>query len=497
MTTQTTPETFDVAIVGLGPVGATLAHLLGLRGVNTLVLEREAAAYHLPRAVHFDDEVMRVFQWIGIADELRPQLRINPGMRFVDPNGKLLLDWPRPAEESALGWHPSWRFHQPDLEKLLRARLIERDSVTLRTRCDVSMIEDKGDHVVLRYEDTSSGKVKHVRAKYVVGCDGARSLVRRFMETEMQDLGFHERWLVVDVLLNDEKPELGDHTIQYCNPIRPATYVRSPGKRRRWEISVLPDEDSNAIATETEVWKLLSDWLTPDEAKLERSSVYNFHSLIASDWRRGRLLIAGDAAHQTPPFMGQGMCAGIRDVANLSWKLAEVLQGRSDEGLLDSYQSERGPNTAEFIETAIRLGGLINAADSESALRSAVQKPGSAAELKSIYPPLGPGLGSGKNVGRQFGQPRMNDGRRMDDVAGFHPVIVADDALVAEFAPPEDVCLITTEDSWDATAHLDALDTRAVLLRPDRYILGCAGSAEELAGLLPLLSQKSHAKEVI
>ncbi len=496
MMTQTKPEMFDVAIVGLGPVGATLAHLLGLRGVNTLVLEREAATYHLPRAVHFDDEVMRVFQWIGIADELRPQLRVNPGMRFVDPNGKLLLDWPRPTEESALGWHPSWRFHQPDLERLLRARLAERDSVTLRSSCDVFMIEDESDRIVLRYEDTSAGTVRHVRAKYVVGCDGARSLVRRFMDTEMRDLGFHERWLVVDVLLNVEKPELGDHTIQYCNPSRPATYVRCPGRRRRWEISVHPHEDSDAVAAETEVWKLLSQWLTPDEGRLERSSVYNFHSLIAKDWRRGRMLIAGDAAHQTPPFMGQGMCAGIRDVANLSWKLDEVLRGRSHDSLLDSYQSEREPNTAEFIETAIRLGGLINAADSEGALRAAVQKPGSAAEIKSIYPPLGPGLGSGRNAGLQFGQPRMDDGRRMDDVIGFRPAIVAVHPLLSGFKPPEGVCLVTTEDAHDAGVHLAAFDTGAVLLRPDRYILGCAANQEELLGLLPLLSIKPHEKEM-
>ena len=496
MAIQNTSENFDVILVGLGPVGATLAHLLGVLGVKTLVLEREPVTYLLPRAVHFDDEIMRVFQWVGIADELLPQLRVNPGMRFVDPDGKLLLDWPRPNKESALGWHPSWRFHQPDLEKVLRTRLAERDSVTMRTRCDVFMIEDKLDHVALRYEDMSTGRVNHICAEYVVGCDGARSLVRRFIDTEMQDFGFHERWLVVDVLLNGEKPELGDHSIQYCNPSRPATYVRCPGNRRRWEIAVLPDEDSNTIASETEVWKLLSDWLTPDEAVLERSAVYTFHSLIAKDWRRGRLLIAGDAAHQTPPFMGQGMCAGIRDAANLSWKLADVVQRRSGDQLLDSYQTEREPNSAEFINTAVRLGQLINAADSESALRSAMQKSDGGAEIKSIYPPLGPGLGIGKNAGRQFGQPRMNDGRRMDDVTGFCPVIVADHTLVAGFEPPHGVRLITTQDANGAATHLAAFNTAAVLLRPDRYILGSADTLEELTALLPLLSQKSQEKEM-
>jgi 3-(3-hydroxy-phenyl)propionate hydroxylase len=493
MLDDTTKETFDVAIVGFGPVGATLAHLLGLRGISTLILDREAAAYHLPRAVHFDDETMRVFQCIGVADELLPKLRVNPGMRFLDPKGNLLLDWPRPQSESALGWHPSWRFHQPDLEEILRNRLTERESVNIRTRCDAFMVEDKGTHVALRYEDMAKGKIHHVQAKYVVGCDGARSLIRRFLESGMQDLGFHERWLVVDLILKRDKPELGDHSIQYCNPSRPATYVRSPGLRRRWEIAVLPDEDNTFITSEPQVWKLLSDWISPGEAKIERSAVYTFHSLIAEDWHRGRLLIAGDAAHQTPPFMGQGMCAGIRDVANLGWKLADVVQERAQETLLDSYQTEREQNTAEFIQTAVRLGHLINTADSEGALRAAVHKPDGGAEMKSLYPPLGQGLGQGELAGTQFGQPRLSDGTRMDDRIGYAPVIVADACLARGYLPPAGVALVTTDDAPDATAHLNAFGTRAVLLRPDRYILGSAETAEELTALAELLPTRQPA----
>lgn len=482
-------EDFDVVVVGLGPVGATLAHLLGLHDVRTLVLDREGAAYHLPRAVHFDDEIMRVLQSIGIAEKMLPRLRINPGMRFVDPNGRLLLDWPRPQEPSALGWHPSYRVHQPDLEKLLRETLCDRDSVTIRTRCDAFLVADNGSHVDLRYEDMSTGRIRRVKAGYVVGCDGARSLVRRFIDTEMEDYGFHERWLVADVLLKREKPELGDFSIQYCNPARPATYVRGPENRRRWEITVLPGEDSTKIASESEVWKLLADWLTPEEADLERSAVYTFHSLIAKDWRRGRLLLAGDSAHQTPPFMGQGMCAGIRDAANLGWKLAEVVKGRASDALLDSYESERHPNVREYIETAVRLGGLINTADSESALRSAMQAPDGSAAMKSIYPPLGPGLGQGENAGRMFGQPRLADGRRMDDAFGAVSMVVADAALVRDPARLEGLAVLTTDEAPEAVEHLAAFGTRAVLLRPDRYILGSAETPEQLAALTRLLPQ--------
>lgn len=485
-------EEFDIVIVGLGPVGATLAHLLGLQGVRTLVLDREAAAYHLPRAVHFDDEVMRVFQWIGIADTLLPTLRINQGMRFVDPDGKLLLDWPRPQEPSTLAWHPSYRMHQPDLEAVLRNALADRSSVTVRTRCDAFMVEEQDNAVELRYEDLAVGKVRRVKARYVVGCDGARSLVRRFIESGMEDYGFHERWLVIDVLLKQDKPELGDHSIQHCNPARPATYVRGPENRRRWEITVLPDEDSVEVTAEASVWNLLSDWIGPDEAEIERSAVYVFHSLIAETWRQGRLLLAGDAAHQTPPFMGQGMCAGIRDAANLGWKLAMVIQERASDSLLDTYQSERHPNAREFITTAVRLGGLINTADSESALRAAIPNADGSAGMRSIYPPLGPGLGTGDHAGRLFGQPRMRDGRRMDDIVGHGPVLLADASFAGGLAPPEGVAMVTTDDAPDLDDLLAPLGVPAVLLRADRYILGTAQTAADLDALYGRLPENLY-----
>ena len=480
-------EEFDVVIVGYGPVGATLAHLLGIHGVKTLVLEREPAAYHLPRAVHFDDEVMRVFQSIGLADRIAAKTRINPGMRFVDADGRLLLDWPRPQEVGPQGWHASYRMHQPDLEQVLRDGLAARESVTVRTRCEAFSVEDRGDHVHLRYEDMSRGRIQRIRARYVVGCDGARSLVRRFIESGMEDYGFHERWLVVDVLLKRPKPELGDHSIQHCNPARPATYVRGPGDRRRWEITVLPHEDATCIATAPEVWKLLAGWITPAEAELERAAVYTFHSLIAERWRRGRLFLAGDAAHQTPPFMGQGMCAGIRDAANLGWKLALALEGRGGEGLLDSYQSERHPNAREYITTAVRLGGLINTCGTEAALRAAMPTPDGTARMESIAPPLGHGLGLGHHAGRLFGQPRLPDGRRMDDVTGHAPILVTEPSLVADLHVPAGVALVTTEEAPDAAAHLARFSTRAALLRPDRYVFGTAETAEELADLLAAL----------
>jgi len=480
-------QDYDVAIIGYGPAGATLAHLLGQCGLSVLVLERESAAYHLPRAVHFDAEVMRVLQWIGVAEQIEPLTALHPGMRFVSPEGKLLLDWPRPQGTGPQGWRANYRFHQPDLERLLREGLADRPTVTVRPRCEAFLVEDQGEDVEIRFEDMSCGKIERVRAKYVVGCDGARSLVRRFIETGMEDYGFHERWLVVDVILNAEKPELGDHSIQYCVPERPATYVRGPGPRRRWEITVRPGEDAAEISRPERVWELLSDWLTPEEADLERTAVYVFHSLVAEDWRRGRLLLAGDACHQTPPFMGQGMCAGTRDVANLYWKLALLCQGKvtgaAAEHLLDTYESERKPNAREYIQTAVRLGGLINTAGTETALRAALPAADGSVRMESIAPPIGPGLGIGAKAGRLFGQPRLLDGRWMDDVFRHQWVVVAEADLARALDLPPGVGLVTTADS-DAAGHLARLGARATVLRPDRHTLGGADTTEELATLI-------------
>ena len=482
-------EKFDVAIVGYGPAGATLAHLLAQCGLKTLVLDKEGAHYHLPRAVHFDAEVMRVFQWIGIADAMEAKTHRHPGMRFVDGDGTLLLDWPRPQGEGPQGWQANYRFHQPDLEELLRSSLTDRSNATVRTRCDVFHVEDKGNSVELRYEDMSCGKIRRVEAGFVVGCDGARSLIRRYIESDMEDYGFHERWLVVDVILREDMPELGDHSIQYCRPDRSATYVRTPGLRRRWEIKVLADEDSNEIVKPERVWELISDWLKPEQAELERAAVYVFHSLVAERWRKGRLLLAGDACHQTPPFMGQGMCAGTRDVANLFWKLALVVKGRVQcddaERLLDSYESERKPNAREYIKTAVRLGGLINTAGTEEALRAALPAPDGSARMESIAPPIGPGLGKGEKAGRLFGQPRLQDGTLMDEHFPHQFVIVSEPELLRDLAVPASIGVVTTDMS-NASEHLARLGARATVLRPDRHTLGAANTSAELEALIGL-----------
>jgi 3-(3-hydroxy-phenyl)propionate hydroxylase len=259
-------QSFDVAIIGFGPSGATLAHLLGSCGLDVLVLEREGTPHRLPRAVHFDDEVMRVFQTIGLGQAVSADTLVNPGMRFVDSTGSLLLDWSRPQHIGRQGWHASYRFHQPDLERVLSDSITRYQNVEVRRRCEVFLLDDRGDHVLMRYEDISTGKIVHTQAAHVVGCDGARSLVRRFIGSEMEDHGFHERWLVIDMRLKVLRPDLGDHSIQYCHPERSMTYARQPGNRRRWEIRLLPGEHDRTITQPEQIWPLLSRWITPHDA---------------------------------------------------------------------------------------------------------------------------------------------------------------------------------------------------------------------------------------
>jgi 3-(3-hydroxy-phenyl)propionate hydroxylase len=485
-----TQAIFDVAIVGYGPVGATLANLLGQAGLSVVVLEREASVYHHPRAGHCDGEVMRVFQSIGLAETIAGDGFVNPGMRFISAAGKLLLDWPRPRELGPEGWHASYRFHQPHLERALRQGVARFPNLTVELRCDVFALEDKSDHVVLRYENLQNGALLACAARFVVGCDGARSLVRRVMGTAFEDLRSHERWLIVDAILKRPRPDLPEVTVQYCDPARPTTYCRMVGERRRWELMLMPGDDPVAVARPERVWQLLAPWLEPDEAEIERAVVYSFHSVLARGWRAGRMLLAGDACHQMPPFMGQGMCAGIRDVANLAWKLAAVLGGRAPPALLDSYEIERSAHVRQYIDTAVRLGGIIQTTDPAVAARRDAEMASGPPRMESIKPTLGPGLHgtAPAPAGTLSRQPRLADGRRLDDAAGarfalLHSRKLANGGAALDGAWPTEAVAAFSDDHAEIGAYLAALDSAAVVIRPDRYILGVAHDRAELAAL--------------
>jgi len=516
---------YDVIIVGYGPTGATLANLLGLYDLKVLVLEREEHTYRLPRAVHFDEEVMRVFQTIGLAHLVAKVARVNPGMKFVDDRGELLLDWPRPPGIGCSGWHSSYRFHQPDLERVLRDGVQRFATVTVRSQSELTDYIEDGEVVQAFFNDLQSGRKDSARARFLVGCDGGRSSVRSLMRSSSEDLGFRESWLVVDVLLNQPMEQLGDYTIQYCNSKQPATYVRCPENRRRWELAVPPSLTADEMCRPEYVWQQLEDWIDPSQAMLERAAVYTFHSTIAKRWRFGRTFIAGDAAHQMPPFMGQGMCAGIRDVANLGWKLYSCVSQGFNDPLLDSYQSERQPHVRAYIETAIRLGVLLSSCETGDDLRLAMSDDDGRPTMKSITPRLGPGAiadlsysdANGQSshlAGTLAPQPMLETGM-LDDVVGYNPVLLIDDALLEAAglkgpasdavdmvsADTQSTRVANTSGAFDArvlenlqvqTANgsaavaslLTTLKTTAVLIRADRYIFGTADTIEQLEQML-------------
>ena len=495
---------YDVAIVGYGPTGAVLANLLAICGLRVLVLEREVGIYLLPRAVHFDDETMRVFQTIGIAEALCHKIRVNPGMQFVDKAGEMLLDWPRPQKITQQGWHASYRFHQPDLEVLLRQSLHSRSNVTVKTATEMLGLTQKPDQVAIQCRDIASGKLFAETACYVVGCDGARSTVRAAMGAVMEDLGFNQSWLVVDVLLKREMPELGDHSVQFCDVERPMTYCRSPQNRRRWEITMQPGETAQDMTDPDRVWHFLSRWITPEDADLERSVVYTFQSALAENWRKDRLLLAGDAAHLTPPFMGQGMCSGIRDAANLAWKLTLELRGQAAPELLDSYTQERRPHMQAYIETAIDLGHLINSIDRGNAEAPEADRPQDTSKMASITPCLGEAgarcfdLPNSPQCGKLFGQPSLGQPviktdqlkkqpsdapQKLDDCAGYRPVLIARKPLKSAWIAGQGPLFLDAQTHPALSAALDSLGVNAVLIRPDRYILATATSDLEISAL--------------
>lgn len=493
-------QEFDVAIIGYGPVGATLANLLGLCGLSAVVLEREQSVYHLPRAVSLDGEGMRLFQTLGLAEELLPHVNVSRNIRHVNADGQLLLLIAR-GGIGPEGWSHAYRFYQPELEAVLRQGVSRYPSIDVRLRCEVFALDERSDHVRIRYENLASGKLDEVSARYVVGCDGARSTVRRFMGAALHDLRSHERWIVLDMILDEPPsgvPEAADESgrvidaIQYCDPVRPTTFVPMPGKRHRWEFMLMPQDDPVAITRPERIHELLKPWrIDPMRSKIERGVVYTFHSALATSWRRDRLLLAGDSAHQTPPFLGQGMCSGLRDAANLAWKLRDVIAGRASEQLLDTYETERMEHVRAFIELAVELGGIIQATDPEIARRRDAELIANPTMLRPITPLLGPGLHGDAPLpaGARAAQPRLGDGARIDDRVGYHFAVLAKSQLID--ALPDHVSnridqigarLVPAD--GEAADYLSSLNTEAVVIRPDRHILGIATNPVELDALL-------------
>lgn len=458
---MTIPLDTQVLVVGFGPVGATLANLLGRDGVDVTVVELATDVYGLPRAAHFDAEIMRVFQSIGLADEILPATVPIPGMDVVAADGRLLLRFESRRISGVDGWPRSFMFHQPDLERALWRGVERFPSVTTLLGTEVVGLAPDDTGVTVTTRAVATGDERVLRAGWVVGCDGARSFVRKTAGIALDDLEFDQPWLVLDTVLRDgADPELPDRAVQYCDPARPATFVPTSGPHRRWELMLLPGEDPAVMEDPDTVAALLAPWVEVGrDVDVIRSAVYRFHALVAERWRAGRLLLAGDACHQMPPFLGQGMCSGIRDVVNLAWKLRLVLDGLADDDLLDTYQPERDAHVRAITDLAVELGAIISTTDPDvaAARDAAMTGGGPGADPELPPPPAVVAHGDHELVGRRWPQPTPGADARLG--SGF--------ALVGPLADVVDVP--PALGGWvrrvpDAGAPVTAL------VRPDRVV---------------------------
>ncbi len=398
---------YDVAVVGYGPVGQMAAILLGRMGYDVVVFERWPELYPRPRAVHYDDEIARIFQHIGIAEQLAPITEPATTYEWKNAAGQTLLLLDR-TEPGRSGWPAATMFTQPQLEQLLDATAKAVATVDVHQGWELSDLRDTGDEVQLTVrrgtgdgkEWSPTGEQREVTAGWVIGCDGANSLVRERMGTPVDDLGFVFDWLIADTIPHDPGLLAGVN-LQRCDPARPTTLVSGGPGRRRWEWMLLPGETREQVENEEFVWRMLAQsGVGPQDVELERFIVYTFRARWAERWRQGRLLLAGDAAHLMPPFAGQGMCSGIRDAFTLAWHLDLVLRGAAAESTLDDYTSERRGHLQHAIAISVELGKVICISDpGEAAARDEILLAAAAdPNTPSIEPPapnLGPGLHDG------------------------------------------------------------------------------------------------------
>jgi len=356
---RTSADPVPVVIVGAGPVGVTAATLLGQYGVACLVLDRWDGVYPQPRAVHLDDEIYRVLVRLGIAEPFAAVSRPTRGLQLIDRDHRVFAVLDRAGDRGRHGHPQANMFDQPDLEQLLRTNLKDQTTVNLRGNVEVTDVAQDGQgRVRVDFTDRLTGEHESVLATYVLGCDGANSVVRTAIGATMEDLKFEQRWLVIDVASMVELDQWeGVH--QVCDPARAATYMRIGDTRYRWEFRLLEGETAADFESIQALRPLIGPWVEGipcDQLELVRVAEYNFRAQLADRWRDRNVFLLGDAAHLTPPFIGQGLCAGLRDSMNLSWKIAGVLSGDLPESVLDTYEVERKPHARALIRLAKLIG---------------------------------------------------------------------------------------------------------------------------------------------
>jgi 3-(3-hydroxy-phenyl)propionate hydroxylase len=528
---KTTMELYDAVIVGYGPVGAVLANILGKAGLRIALLDRMAGIYDKPRAINIDHEVMRILQSAGLADAVNAICSPHTGTEFRGLDNRLIKLFAPPKRPFPLGWTPNLMFVQPEFERILREGVARFANVSVGLSHEVRSIEQDAGSACVTIHDLIGDNAIELRARFVLACDGAASTVRRNLGVTQESLQFDECWTVVDAWLKDGA-EVPDITTQFCLPSGPTTYVVGPRGLRRWEMKILPHEDPVGYEDLANVRKRLAPFVDASQIDIWRAATYRFHALVAQQWRLGRIFLVGDAAHQTPPFMAQGLCSGIRDAGNLAWKLIAVLQGRAPDRLLDSYEAERKPHITQLVATTKALGEIIGELDWDRArlrdqlLGDALDR-GEAETLRQKFiPDLTAGLLARDDAGTLacaagtlFVQPSVTDvhgiTHRLDDLIGerFAIVTLGQEAqrwltgtakiqwqgiggqrIVVASAPQFGDGPIATyqEEGTLLQDWMSRFGEGAVVVRPDKYVFGFA---HDEASLQLMVGQLASANE--
>jgi 3-(3-hydroxy-phenyl)propionate hydroxylase len=509
--------TYDIAVIGLGPAGCTAAYMFAASGLKVVAIEKSEEVYPLPRAVAMDGEIIRSFQRFGRGDEIYGLMQPpRPGVRIGFANAD--REWMFGEELSDFGnngWPPMNALDQPEVEQHLRDLALAQDTVTAFEGHSVTALANTREGVSITAVSGDGTEVS-IDARYALGCDGASSFVRKHLGIGWRDLGYDHDWLVVDIVVK-EGHTLGQDTIQVCDPDRIMTYVCPKDPYRRWEFKLNEGETREEMLKEEKIHELIESWTPRDSYDLRRAAVYQFHAATAETWRIGNIFIAGDAAHQTPPFLGQGMNAGMRDIVNLAWKFPLVFSGVADDALLDTYFDEREAHAADLVDWAVAVGQLMDhLTEVERARREGREPPSEPRPLQtSAYgqgreqPPLRAGalivdqVSDTGSTGYLFRQPVVKDGDgrefHLDELLGpgFAVVGKTRDALVLSELSRSIVDtlggkLVTLEGLSPVRGDFDALfgESDAAIVRPDRIVFGHTTDALTLDELVEDLAEK-------
>ncbi|TCC53365.1 bifunctional 3-(3-hydroxy-phenyl)propionate/3-hydroxycinnamic acid hydroxylase [Kribbella capetownensis] len=491
---------YDVAVVGAGPTGLALANLLAAQDVRVVLIDPNKIVCQHPRASHLDDETMRTFQQFGLSEAQQGYL-VMDGYQIMNQDGKLLFSWEISDGETDQAWLSDYMFFQPDFEAALRGRLATSKNVDLLLGWDLVDLADDGTAVTLDVRQRRSDAEKSVTAAFVVGCDGANSFVRQRLAPDLVDFDGDERSLIIDVVKFKPAAGLSETIGTIVSGTRPFTHMPIVAPMSRFEFMLLADEDRETYEDPAMVYSLLEPWMEPGSYRITRSDVYLWHACVAAKWRVGRVLLAGDAAHQMPPMLGQGMCSGIRDAANLAWKLALVLRGTAGDGLLDSYEPERAPHVREMVVESTRLAKNIAALGQGQA----PPKEADGEVADKAHPPIEPAIGGDADLpmaGQLAPQPRLRDGRRLDDAVGFVFTLLAPgevlggvDESTRQRWKRMGVVPVRVED-LEPSDWLDTHQVTGILVRPDRYVFAGFRSAEELETVTRHLSVSVFEEEI-